>query len=264
MDHTEYAGRLQFYEETDDITGGWLAAQMHGSAVASIAVGRAVGVAPEADLYYIASALCGTGTPVRVDFACLADSVERVLAVNSLLPEGRKIRVLSMSIGWSQDDPGYAAIQAAAEDARAAGLLVVCSSIEAIHGVRFDGLGRGPLSDPDDPHSYLPGIWWAPAFYGGEAREGALLVPMDARATASPGGPDEYVFYRSGGWSWSIPYLAGMYALAAQVRPEVTPDLFWRTAMRTGTHIQVTHGAGTQGLGPILNPAALIAALLAP
>ena len=52
----------------------------------------------------------------------------------------------------------YADIQAAAEEAKAAGLLVICSS-------------------------------------------------------------NEYVFYREGGWSWSIPYIAGVYALAAQVKP---------------------------------------------
>ena len=88
-------------------------------------------------------------------------------------------------------------------------------------------------------------------------------MPMESRATASPSGPQDYAFYRSGGWSWSILYIAGAYALAAQVRPDITPDLFWMTALGTGTTIDVLHDGRTFSLGPILNPEALIAALRA-
>lgn len=60
VDHREYAGRLRLYEEIHTLRGseGVPAdtgeAQMHGPAVASIAAGITVGVAPDADLYYIA------------------------------------------------------------------------------------------------------------------------------------------------------------------------------------------------------------------
>jgi len=264
VDHEEYAGRLQVYEETDDIRGGWLESQMHGPAVASIAVGRTVGVAPEADLYYIASAMCYSSSSGSVDFACLAESVYRVLEINEDLPDGRKIRVLSMSIGWSPGDKGLDEIRAAAEAARKAGLLVICSSVEDVHGFRFHGLGRTPTADPNDVESYGPGLWWAEQFYAGQLPGTTLLVPMDSRTTASPSGSEDYVFYRSGGWSWSIPYIAGAYALAAQVRPEITPDEFWSTALQTGTTIEVQHDGRAFSLGPILNPEALIAALRAP
>jgi hypothetical protein len=264
VDHEEYAGRLQVYEETDDIRGGWLESQMHGPAVASIAVGQTVGVAPEADLYYIASAMCYSSSSESVDFACLAESVYRVLEINKDLPDGRKIRVLSMSIGWSPGDKGFDEIRAAAEAARKAGLLVICSSVEDVHGFRFHGLGRTPTADPNDVESYGPGLWWAEQFYAGQLPGTTLLVPMDSRTTASPSGSEDYVFYRSGGWSWSIPYIAGAYALAAQVRPEITPNEFWSTALQTGTTIEIQHDGRAFSLGPILNPEALIAALRAP
>jgi len=263
VDHEEHADRLQVYEETDDIQGGWLSSQMHGHAVASIAVGRTIGVAPEANLYYIASAMCYSSSSETVDFACLAESVYRVLEINEELPDGRKIRVLSMSIGWSPGDKGIDEIRAAAEAAREAGLLVICSSVEDVHGFRFHGLGRLPTEDPNEFESYGPGLWWAAQFYAGQAGAEALLVPMDSRTTASPGGTAEYAFYQSGGWSWSIPYIAGAYALAAQVRPDITPDVFWQTALRTGTMIELVHDGQTFPLGPILNPGALIAALRA-
>ena len=48
--HIEYKDQLRFYEEIHCAPE----TSMHGAAVASIAVGKTVGVAPDADLYYIA------------------------------------------------------------------------------------------------------------------------------------------------------------------------------------------------------------------
>jgi hypothetical protein len=81
---------------------------------------------------------------------------------------------------------------------------------------------------------------------------------MDSRTTASPTGVEDYVFYREGGWSWSIPYLAGMYALAAQVNPDITPEEFWETALKTGRTIQLPHDGKDYEFGVILDPQTLI------
>ena len=261
MNHQEYVSQLRLYEETDDIRGGWSETQMHGPAVASIAVGKTVGVAPEADLYYIASAMCGTGTYESVDFSCLAQSVRRILEVNKQLPTDRKIRVISMSIVWGPQSKGYSVITAATKEAKAAGMLVICSSVEEVHGFKFHCLGSLPLADPDRFQSYEPGLWWAKQFYGGQRFSDRLLVPMDSRTTASPGGIDKYVFYQEGGWSWSIPYIAGVYALVAQVKSTITPDELWSLAPMTGRTIELKHEGETISFGPILDPVALIAAL---
>jgi hypothetical protein len=84
---------------------------------------------------------------------------------------------------------------------------------------------------------------------------------MDSRTTASPTGVSDYVFYRQGGWSWSIPYIAGMYALACQVDPSITPEHFWELAMETGQTVTINHEGKSYSLGPILDPVALITAL---
>ncbi|HSD84915.1 MAG TPA: S8 family serine peptidase, partial [Anaerolineae bacterium] len=263
VDHHEYAKHMQLYEEINiDPT---IEGQMHGSAVASIAVGKTVGVAPEADLYYI-GAWTGDWGPGPDDFIWnfryYAQAVRHVLHINQQLPEGHKIRVIAMQVGWSSDQAGYADIMAAVKEAREAGLLVVSSSFEETFGFSFHGLGRAPLADPNKFESYEPGIWWAKDFY---AHPGwfanRLLVPMDSRTTASPGGAEEYVFYREGGWSWSIPYIAGMYALAAQVKPAITPDEFWALALKTGRTIELQHNGKTIPFGSILDPVALIKSL---
>jgi subtilisin family serine protease len=261
VDHIEYKDRIRVYEEADDITGGWLQTQMHGPAVASIAVGQTVGVAPDADLYFIATSMCSRGTYRSVDFACLAKSVRRVIAINETLPAEHKIRVLSMSIGWGPQSKGYDEITDAVIEAKAAGIFVISSSLFETYGFKFQGLGRDPLADPNEFQSYGPGSWWQESFYEQGLSADTLLVPMDSRTTASPTGIEDYVFYRQGGWSWSIPYLAGMYALSVQVKPEITPEEFWKTALSTGKTIKIRHGEQDYDLGIILDPHSLIEAL---
>ena len=255
IDHREYAGRLRLYEEINVHPD--TEAHMHAPAVASIAVGKTVGVAPEADLYYIGCWAMDMGKEPHeegpLNFTYEAQAVQRILQVNEQLPAERKIRVISMSTGWGPGQKGYQEITAAAQKAKAAGMLVICSSTQQVHGFKFNGLGRDLRADPNDFASYWP-IRQETHVY---ASHDQLLVPMDARTTASPTGKDEYVFYGEGGWSWSIPYIAGMYALAAQVEPKITPERFWALAMKTGRTI-----AGKPfGLGPILAPAQLLEAL---
>jgi hypothetical protein len=140
-------------------------------------------------------------------------------------------------------------------------MLVICSSVEQVHGFAFQGLGRPLLANPDDASLCTPGSWWAQEFYDGAVPPNRLLVPMDARTTASPTGTTEYVFYAEGGWSWAIPYIAGMYALAAQVEPKITPERFWALALKTGRTIPVSHEGKSLDLGRILAPAQLMEAL---
>lgn len=270
VDHIEYKDRIRLYEEAEDITGEVLETQMHGPAVASIAVGKSVGVAPEADLYYIATGNCGGATSFRdFDFSCRAKAIKRIVEINKGLPENRKIRVLSLSFGWDPIQPGYKEISAAVEEAKKENIFVISSSLGKTHELYFHGLGRSPLTDPNRFESYAPGLWWEKGFYAGttlssyprDPSKKMLLVPMDSRTTASPTGREDYVFYREGGWSWSIPYLAGMYVLAMQVNPSITPEAFWETALNTGKTIQIQHDGKNYELGVILNPQALIEAI---
>jgi hypothetical protein len=243
VDHIEYKDRLRLYEE---IHCGNDHAQMHGPAVASIAAGKTVGVAPGADLYYIAE----THGVFRSDgfdwdFSYLARSIDRILEVNKWLSAHRKIRVISISVGWGPQQKGYAEITAAVERAKHEGIFVVSSSLSATYQgkLKFQGLGREPLSDPNRYESQRPGLWWVNQFYAENPEAAAtsenLLVPMDSRCTASPTGAEDYVFYREGGWSWAVPYIAGLYALSCQVKPEITPEVFWAKAIETGDSVKI-------------------------
>ena len=261
-DHIEYKDRLRLYEEAEDVKYEEYGPATHGAAVSSLAAGQTVGVAPGADLYYIATGNCGGAKSIEdLDFSCRANAIRRIIEINKTLPEDQKIRVLSLQFGWVPQSKGYDDITAAVEEAKANGIFVISSSINETYGLRFHGLGREPLSDPDQFSSYLPGLWWEKDFYDGMPLKQTLLVPMDSRTTASEQGPEHYVFYREGGWSWSIPFLAGMYALAAQVKPEITPEEFWNIALETGQTTQVEYEGKDYTLGVILDPQALITAL---
>jgi hypothetical protein len=229
--------------------------------VASIAVGQDCGVAPQADLYYVAN-WWGEGRS-QMNYAHLAKAIDHVIALSAALPNPERIRVLAIPRGFAAREKGYAEVTAAVLRARQAGIFVLTSSLDQHYGFRFNGLGRAPLGDPDQPGSYGPGAFWQGDFYsaGAGSSTQTLQVPMDSRSVASPGGEGDYVFYREGGWSWSIPYIAGLYALACQVRPDVTPELFWRKALETGDSVPVAKDGRTRPLERVVNPRRLIQSL---
>jgi hypothetical protein len=262
VDHQEYADRLRLYEEIHIQKG--TDPQMHGPAVASIAVGKTVGVAPEAELYYIAQWNFDWEKGKTPTLRYLAQAVHRIVEINERLPKDKKIRVISISKGWRPSHKDYREITRAVQKAKAKGILVLCTSVEEIYrGFDFGGLGRAPLANPDVFGSYEPGLFLARAFKQGRLspNESCFWVPMDSRTTASPGGSNEYVFYRTGGFSWAVPYIAGVYALAVQVDPDITPERFWALAMKTGRIITLSHRGRKRPFGPILNPVKLITAI---
>ncbi len=256
-EHAEYASRLRFHEYIN--ASPEEAPHFHGSAVVSIAAGSTVGVAPEADVYYVSSWI---NTPSGPDWTPRARAVRRLLEINRTLPPEKRLRVISMSAGWGPNERGAAEMRAAVDEARAAGILFVCSKLQDIYGFRFQGLGRPPMAGPDRFESFAPGKFWTADFLAHpDSYTGWLLVPMDARTMAGPNSADDYVFWAEGGWSWAIPYIAGVYALAAQADPGVTPERFWEAAVASGRTIAWVHEGRTYKLGPVIDPGALLAVL---
>ncbi len=241
VDHEEYKNRIKMYEEIHNIGD---TSEMHGPAVASIAVGKSVGVAPEADLYYIAE----THGEFREgefkwDLTWLAKSIDRIVEVNKTLPKSKKIKVISISLGIGNTMNGYEKALASIEKAKEDGIYTVYVGADP-----FLGLGRNPLKSADDINSYTLGLFLQkkPDYDNSQ-----VLIPMDSRCTASPTGVNDYVFYREGGMSWAVPYVAGLYALACQVNPDINPETFWKEAIKTSS-------VNKAELGKIINPVKLV------
>lgn len=266
VEHTEYVGRLRLYEELHCAD---TAATPYGAAAASLAVGRTVGVAPEAALYYLAEthttgrpALSGepkAGQPV--DLRSLARSIHRLRDTNRRLPGDRKIRVIAIPAAWEATDVAYQELAAAVWAAEEDGMFVISGSLGAERGLRFAGVARDPLDDPDDLASYEPPLrtQLAPRQVGAGALP--LLVPLDSRCMAAASGSRDYVFRREGRWNLMVSYLAGLYALCCQVRPDVTPEQFWAVAIETGDPVRMGRYGRGRPLGLLANPRRLVRAL---
>lgn len=246
VDHVEYKEQLKMYEEihcSDE------EAQMHGPAVASIAVGKTVGVAPEADLYYIAEThgYYNEQGERELDLLWVAESIDRIVEINRTLPKEKKIKVISISLGIWEQMNGYEKALESIKKAKQEGIYTVY-----VEGDPYLGLSRDPLKSPDDITSFTRADFWKNQRY----ENNKLLIPMDYRCTASPTGVEDYAFYKEGGISWTVPYVAGLYALACQVKPNITPEVFWKMAFDTSDTISVDNSK--EQLGKIVNPPRLI------
>jgi hypothetical protein len=258
------AGRLKHYEDVYLL--GPEIAYMHGTAVASIAVGDTVGVAPKADLYFIAAdnmkSYLTSFIPWCLTYKYYAESVVRLLDINRQLPEGDKIRVISIS--WNTA-PGklHALFSTGAGDMRRAlqrakdeNVFVVSTALASDYGFRIAGTGREPMADPNDPASYAMGD-----FEKGyeDSYGGFIFFPMDARTYAAETGADAYTYGPTGGFSWICPYIAGLYALCAQVYPGITPGLFWENVTETAYVRTIDVNGGDYEMR-VANPTALVSA----
>ncbi len=250
--HEEYADNLKSYELIHCADHG---AQMHGPAVASIAVGKTVGVAPEADLYYIASTFGhDSDKGYQFDASIMAGCILRVCEMNEHLPQENRIRVISISKGYEADSPGYHEIRDAIRQADEQGILVLTTSTKDFYPFTLFGLGRGYFDDPDDPASYGP-MPWAPTT--DHTLPGIICVPMGSRAYAARTGPQDYEIDYEGGLSWAVPWMAGFYALCCQAKPDITPSEFIKVTKGTTYLVRASTGEFLR----IIDPAAVIARL---
>jgi len=216
-DHIEYADRIVQYEAID-VQG--IPPQMHGPPVCSIALGQTCGVAPKASLYYFAVPMW------KHDNQPYCDAIEKLIQLNSDPNTTERVRVVSISTGMFPQQVNFDRWQDTLKKAEQNDIMVVtCAQVSILHGMlaRIDG------EDPDDPVSYLSGI------YG--VQPGAVLVPASNRTTAGHTGSDIYTFWREAGMSWATPYLAGLAALGYQINPEIKPkkivNLLQETAVQT-------------------------------
>ena len=259
LEHQEYKDNVCYYRQLDD--SKYPGASMHGAAVTSIAAGKTVGVAPDANLFYV-SLRFPSADEDPMSIRPFIEALNVMLDMNDTLPEGNKLDAISISRGFNETDEGWSEMKAALDRAEQAGVFVVTVSTELTHGMSIAGASHVLLSDYDDPGNVRPGLYWEKSFYQGpEYYADSLFIPMDYRATASPTGTEDYVNYVGGGMSWAVPYFAGVYCLARQVKPDVTPQEFWAAAMDTATAISFREGAQSYQIAHVINPPGIVKAL---
>ena len=253
--HKEYPQNVVYYEE-DQFWQLGQPASMHAPAVVSIAAGKTAGVAPKAIVFELAHAFGEELPNDRYDARPMAAMLRRVIALNKQLAPGQKIRVVSISRGFSKDDLGAEEFNTARQALEKDGVAVFTTN-------DVFTLSRNHSSDnPENVSSYCrPAYWFEKQdvpFYN--HLQNSVIVPTDFRVIASPTGTKDYVHYANGGLSWAVPYAAGLYALGVQVYPNLTKEIFIQKALETATLQHCTY-RGVDFSTKIVNPANLLDAL---
>jgi len=234
-DHVEYAGQVVRYEKLG-IAGKLASPQMHGPAVASIAVGKTCGVAPRASLHFFV--FMSLSMPGNKAYSGIVD---KILRLNERLPASEKIRVISISYGMFSHLPRYEQWARIVERAKQHGVLVVTCDAAFLN---YGTLARLPGTNPDDPANYQRGRF--------STSRDDLYIPAGHRTIASEKGSSVYKYDPTGGMSWCAPYLAGLAAMAFQLDPDIDPDLIVKLFVSTSTETKVGH---------IINPPGFIEAV---
>lgn len=231
-DHPELAGRIAAYCDTG-CEGQ--TTSMHGPAVASLLAGKTIGVAPDVSIYYAA------WPSWLEDSRYAADALDWVLEQNDTLPEGEKIRVVSVSASPSFSDTfqNVDLWNAAVARAEEAGVLVLTA--EGAGAARYRLMPYPAILDPadrDTPAACRTGFPTGDEFP--ELAKNALALPCTYRTLAEEytAGQYSYTHCGQGGISWGIPYCAGVMALGWQADPTLTGEEIMRYLLRsaaTGT-----------------------------
>lgn len=261
--HVEYSKQLKSYHIY--VPPGNLL--FHGAAVTSIAVGKNTGVAPGSNLYYIGTNNSNNG---KVDFSGYAKAIYEIIAFNKNIDN--KIRVISISSAWTPKCIGYTDINKAIKKAISENIFVVSPNMFEYYKFYFHGIEIDSLQDRDKPDNYHVVAWdkWIHMAnnitkFGDYYEQNIdkvqpplqLLVPIGCKTVASQSGEDAYTFLSTSGWSWAVPYIAGLYALGCQVDPKVTPKMFWSIALRTG-ELRLINKGKLNYIGKVVNPMKII------
>jgi len=243
--HPEFSGKILEYvdmgcDQPED------KGSMHGPAVASLLVGDNLGTAPGARLYYYA-APSWTG-----DAIYYVDAVLAIIETNRSLSFNEKIRAVSVSAApgghgtpfEKNTDLWLDVVQKAEEE----NILVLDCTYE--NG--FISAGYFKLDKPRQVE-YLQSGWPdTPHFSTPENR---VTVPSSYRTVAEEyeSGEFGYTYTSVGGLSWSIPYAAGVCAMAWQVNPSVSAAEMRQLLLETALHTELNDR--------VINPLELIEAV---
>ncbi len=206
QEHEEFSKRMVFHKIKSPLAKDFqYRIHFHGIACASILGGKNIGIAPGAILHYFAVPDDGNNSYNY----CLA--LEELLKVNTKLPAREKIRAVSISDGISRKDPEiYKRWQELIQKAGQEGVAVIYSDSKTTHAV-FTWGGCPPFLDRNNPENYDYSLW---PRNNDEKHAEKIILPADYRTTAQNYEKTAYAYWGDGGFSYAIPYFAGLAVLA--------------------------------------------------
>lgn len=227
--HTEYADRIKYYDVVDgyqDKNG----IDYHGSLVAGCAVGKNTGTAPDADLYYFAAPMIKItdDNELVITREYVNDALKKLLALNKTLPENQKIHFVSCSWG-ARSDLFTAETDTLFRQCEADGMMILGGAYKPLPTVSCD------------------------ARYPNKNKFGRIGIPTDGKT--SPFWLGGYAYSRAGGSSSTFPYIAGVFASAAQGNQIFFTRPNWQDELKD---ILVRTATESKNGGKIINPDAIV------
>ena len=175
------------------------------------------------------------------------------MELNEILPVEDRISIISISRGFGPEDLNRKYFLEILKQAKEKGVLVLTTNDV------FTVSRNCYYASPDKIASYThPAYWFKEEEISFYKKISDICVPTDYRIIASPTGEKDYVAYSNGGLSWAVPYLAGIAALAKQVKPDLTPQEFMDTARKTAQSVEVKKGNTSAKAKYFINPQDLI------
>jgi subtilisin family serine protease len=228
LHHPEFDGKITEYYDTgceQESNSG----SMHAPAVTSILVGDTIGVAPDAKVYFAAA------PSWKGDSEFYSKGLYWIIEENKKLPDGEKIRVVSVSAAPSGEGSPFTknmvmwddAVQAAQDE----GILVLDCRADEQTGIISSAFYD--TDNPDDVSMCTGGFPTSPFVI----ESSHIGVPTSYRTVAeeySEGSPS-YQYTGQGGLSWAIPYAAGVLALGWQINPTLDKDKIVQILFETCT-----------------------------
>lgn len=216
--HDEFKDKMTYVK-----VGTQTSPHFHGLACASILAGKTCGVAKDSKLYYFA-------TPDAIDKPVYyIKAINKIIEINKSLPKNEKIKIVSISDGVDKKNKNYSKWQQTLKKANSNGLTVVYSNL--LGEKKFIWGGCDPSKDRNNPLNYKLSNY----LKGKKIDKASIIVPGDFRTTACNSSDSDYVYWGEGGFSWAIPYVTGLAALAWQVNPNLTFDQIMNKLIETKT-----------------------------
>lgn len=243
LDHPEFEGKIiEYYDVGCNQPAN--ESSMHGPAVASLLVGDSIGTAPGAKIYFVAA------PSWTKDAKYQADALNWIIDKNRTLPEGNKIKAVSISAApsgpGSPFDKNKEMWDSAYARACNEGILIVdCTANNGFTMACYYN-----INSPEDVNECTLG--WPGIDFISDTTSNRIYVPTSFRTTAEEydEGKPSYQYHGRGGLSWAEPYLVGVCALGWQIRNDIS-------ANEMVTLLRKSAFNSNQG-GLIINPKAFI------
>jgi len=205
---------------------------MHGPAVLSLLAGKDIGTAPEAEVYFYSHAAW------NMDQSTHAKCLYQIIEQNKHLPKEKQITMVGFSDNIDPREKNVEAFRKAVAACEQAGIMVwFCNE--------YSSGSFLPLSDKNN-YCNLVKDQWAGA-------SSQIYVPASGRTTAATSDIGNYIYWSTGGLSWTMPYVLGLYAIALEINPALTQQ-----TLRTLLNETAYNNNGMR----IVNPVGFIAKVL--